>query len=77
MGLNHPHGITRGHKGMVWRLPLEGRLQKLAETPPNYQGSCLAVSYCPKYPAAEEVLPILHTQDLANLVTYGGEKMCH
>lgn len=29
------------------------------------------------YPAAEEALPILSTQDLANLITYGGEKVRH
>lgn len=56
---------------------LEGRLQKLAQTPPNYQGSCMAVSCCPTYPAAEEVLPIPSTQDLANLITYGVEKVRH
>lgn len=45
--------------------------------PPNYQGSCMAVSYCPTYPAAEEALPILSTQDLANLITYGRKKVHH
>lgn len=51
----------------------EGRLQRLADTPPNYQSSCVAVSYYPRYPAAEKALPILSTQDLANLITYDGE----
>lgn len=29
---------------------LEGRLQRLAGAPPNYRGSLVAVSYCPRCP---------------------------
>lgn len=62
MGLNHSRGNTYSHKGVTWpTAPLEGRLQKLAEMSPNYQGGCVAGSYCPIYSAAEGALPILST----------------
>lgn len=78
---NGAESSTRAHtwpqRPGLARCLLEGRLQKLAGTPPNYQGSCMALSYCSRYPAAEEALPILSTQDLAKLITYGREKVRH
>lgn len=50
---------------------LEGRLQNLAGTPPNYQARCVVVNYCPMYQAAAGAQPTLSKWNLTNLVTYG------
>ena len=67
-GVEAPVGSHTATEAWLGQLPPTGWIAGAGRDSTDYQGGCVAVSHCPSHPAADGALPVLRTQDLANLI---------